>query len=123
MSERVKYESMGADTRKEETDKLREQLSLLLAENDTLKKSCRDNDIDVESINLLSDAERICIGGINALLPFFENGTMTSDDTKVFDILHKNLMAIRKYDVPKESKKTPAEINVAELLTLVGEKK
>lgn len=107
MTDKVNYGSGEAsenDIAAKEIERLREQFSQLLAENEVLKKICRDNEIEVEGVNKLSDAERICLGGIRALLPFFEKGSMTDTDSKIFDTLHKNLMAIRKYDVPKEMK-------------------
>lgn len=108
---------------KQELDNIRKELTEEIALNDALKKIIRDNKLEVPEIDILSDQERICIGGIRALLPFFEKGSMSSEDTKVFDLLHKNLMAIRNYDVAKNSKKKEIK-NPKELIKLVkGSKK
>lgn len=70
----------------------------------------------------ISVEEQICLDGISYLAKIFQRGTFVDADTKMFDVLHKNLRLIRGQYGDEDKKKTkPA--NVKELLSIVTEKK
>jgi hypothetical protein len=96
------------------------ELEIALAKANSILE---DNDLAEEPAKV-SDEEVICVSEIHKLRVASDNGILTLEDVKVLDLLVKNLLAIRGKSAPdtKESKKRGAK-SVAELLSIVGEKK
>jgi hypothetical protein len=81
-----------------------------------------DNDLSEEPAKV-SDEEVICVSEIHKLRVASDNGILTLEDVKILDLLVKNLLAIRGKSVPEEKPKKKGTKSVAELLSIVKEKK
>ena len=84
-----------------------------------------DNDL-LEEPKTLSIEELICLNEIDKLKIVSDKGCFTLEDTKIFDLLVKNLLAIRGKAPVKEDnkKKVKGPVQVADLLKIVnGDKK
>ena len=79
-----------------------------------------ENDL-LDTPKTVSKEEYICLKEIEKLKQVSDKGAFTLEDTKVFDLLVKNLLAIRgKAPVEKESKKGKrGPMPVADLLKIV----
>lgn len=106
-----------------EVERLKKKVAELEIELAKAHSILRDNDLEEETAKV-SDEEVICVSEIHKLRVASDNGILTLEDVKVLDLLVKNLLAIRGKSAPdtKESKKRGAK-SVAELLSIVGEKK
>jgi len=77
---------------------LRSEIDKLKAEVSKYKKVIVEHGIEDEVddfVAIVSPEEKICLDGIGHLAELFKNGTYDSNDTKNFDLLHKNLRLIR----------------------------
>ena len=98
---------------------LREQISELEAEIDDLRKTLRV--YGIENTEKVSDIEAICVKQLRLFREMSDSGvSLSNDDAKIVDIMHKNL----KIALGKEEKKTPKgkEYTVGELISIVEEK-
>lgn len=99
---------------------LKEENSKLKLEITQYKEILRENGL--EDSPSMSDAETICVNEICRLKELSEGPGLTFEDTKILDILHKNLLMARG----KETKpaKKDKKLSTAELLSIVdGSKK
>ena len=72
-----------------ENEKLRREL-------EALKQIIRDNDMEVESLDItMSDEEWICVDQIAKLKIVSENGMLEEKEVRMLDLLNKNLRLIR----------------------------
>lgn len=98
------------------------QIEIVREENAELLKTVNDlrKTLDIygiEEMEIMSDAESICVNQINRIKELAEKVILTPEEVKVFDILVKNLLLIRGKDVKKILKgKTHS---AAELISIV----
>jgi hypothetical protein len=106
-----------------EIERLKKRISELEIELTKARSILEENDL-ADELPTISDAEAICINEIHKLKIASDNGILTLEDVKILDILVKNLMIARGKAIPEEkgSKKKGAK-SVAELLSIVGDKK
>lgn len=98
---------------------LLERIDELKRENYSLKKELER--YGIEGFSLIEDIEYICYKTIEDLKKIAETSGLTGEDSKIFDIVHKNLrMARQDFD-----KKTPKgkELSKDQLLKIVEGKK
>lgn len=82
-----------------------------------LEKVIRDNGLDTELPNPISNEEFICLNGIETIKMLVFNQIHTKDDINMFDILYRNLNLIRGIKGSNQKKEKPK--SHAELLQLV----
>lgn len=96
---------------------LQDKIEKLEKENMELKKTLEEYGIDETSP--ITDVEYICIKSIESLKTLAENGVPLSEsDTKVLDVLHKNLRLARGQMEKKEPK--GKALSEEELLKIAG---
>ena len=95
------------------------ELEIALAKANSILE---DNDLAEEPAKV-SDEEVICVSEIHKLRVASDNGILTLEDVKVLDLLVKNLLAIRGKPVEEKKDKKKGVKTVAELLSIVSEKK
>lgn len=106
-----------------EVEKLKKRISELELELAKARSVLEENDL-AEEVSSISNEEAICVNEIAKLKLASDNGILTFDDVKILDILVKNLLAIRgKPIVEQKGNKKKGAKSVAELLSIVGEKK
>lgn len=105
-----------------EIERLKKRITELEMELAKARSVLEDNDL-VEEIPTISNEEAICISEINKLRIASVNGILTLEDVKILDLLVKNLLAIRGKSVTEEKPKKKGTKSVAELLSIVKEKK
>jgi hypothetical protein len=87
----------------------------IVKENVRLKRTLQE--YGIEEISDMTDVEIICIQEIKKLKELSEFSSLTQDDAKTLDILHKNLRMARGEIVKKEPKGNKASIS--DLLKIV----
>ena len=102
---------------------LNKRISDLESENGRLKQIIKDNDLEdeIDDVDCTSLEEKICVKGIRYIAELVESQDFDDKDVKNFDILYKNLRAIRGQS-PSTVKKGKGA-SVADLLKIVGDKK
>lgn len=105
-----------------EIEKLKKRIAELELELAKARSVLEDNDLGDE-VSSISNEEAICVNEIAKLKLASDNGILTFDDVKILDILVKNLLAIRGKAAPEIKGKKKGTKSVAELLSIVGEKK
>jgi hypothetical protein len=103
---------------------LRSEIDKLKKENKELMKVLLENDLgeEIGVEKVMSPEEEICVDGIRFLAERFKNGTFDTNDTKIFDLLHKNLkMARNEISETKSKRSKPAKIG--DLLKIVEDTK
>lgn len=107
--------------------KLRKQILDLEVENRKYKEILKENDLlDEIEDTTVNVVEVMCLSELNKLKELSDKGGLTLEDTKILDLLHKNLMLARGEVKPEKSKgkKKNEQTTVAELLSIVtGDKK
>lgn len=102
---------------------LRKEVAKLEKENKELKSIIKDNDLEEELglEKVITPEEEICILGIEQILNAVKNKVADKNDIQNYDILHRNLRAIRGF--APESKKKTKKADVKDLLKIVEGKK
>ena len=73
----------------------------------------------IEDSPTMSDAEAICVNEINRLKDLsVQSSGLTFEDTKILDILHKNLLLARGREIKPSSK--DKKLSTDELLSIVN---
>lgn len=102
---------------------LQKKVSEQKAEIEKLRQVIKENDLDdeIENIAEISDAEFICIKGLEHLKKLYDNGTFEKGDTQQVEVLVKTLRIIRgqSSDSSKKSGKVKTN-NISELFKMVG---
>lgn len=106
-----------------EIERLKKRVAELEIELTKARSILEENDL-ADELPTISDAEAICTSEIHKLKIASDNGILTLEDIKILDLLHKNLLLAKGKAVPEEkgNKKKGAK-SIAELLSIVGEKK
>jgi len=94
---------------------LREEINSLKLENMKLNKTLEE--YGITEISPITDVEYVCIKGIQDLKLLADTLGLTQDDSKILDILHKNLRMARGKLETKTLK--GAELSPAELMKIV----
>jgi hypothetical protein len=105
-----------------EIERLKKKVSELEIELTKARSILEENDL-ADELPTISDAEAICINEIHKLKIASDNGILTLEDVKILDILNKNLLLCRGKNIPEEKSKKKGAKSVAELLSIVGDKK
>jgi hypothetical protein len=106
-----------------EVERLKKKVAELEMELAKARSVLKDNDL-LEKASQVSDEEVVCVNEIHKLKIASDNGILTLEDVKVFDLLVKNLLAIRGKPFLEEKKATKRGTkSVAELLSIVDSKK
>ena len=105
-----------------EVERLKKKVAELEMELAKAHSILRDNDLEEETANI-SDAEIVCVNEIHKLKVASDHGILTLEDVKVLDLLVKNLLAIRGKPAEEKKDKKKGVKTVAELLSIVGDKK
>jgi hypothetical protein len=102
-----------------EIERLKKKITELEIELAKARAVIKDNDLD-EDVVTISDVEAICLAEINKLKIVSDKGILSLEDTKVLDLLHKNLLLARgKPAEEKKNKKRSGPKTVGELLSIV----
>jgi hypothetical protein len=104
-----------------EIQKLKKRISELEIKLAKAESIIKDNDLD-EDVSNISDVEAICLAEINKLKVISDKGILSLEDTKVLDLLHKNLLLARGKPTEEKKDKKRGAKSVAELLSIVGKK-
>jgi hypothetical protein len=108
-----------------ELERLKRELLELKTKLEKYEQILKDNDL-LESVPITSDAELICSNQISKYKKAVEAGAvLTLEETKILDLLVKNLLLARGKTVPdvKEKKnKKEDKPDVAKLLQIAGTK-
>lgn len=105
-----------------ELNSLQKKISEQKAEIEKLRQVIKENDLEeeVEGAAELSDAEFICIKGLETLKKLFENGTFDKSEVQQVEILVKTLRSIRGQSTDSGKKSKPIKTdNVQELFKMV----
>lgn len=106
-----------------EIQALQKKISQQKAEIEKLRQVIKENDLEdeIENIVEISDAEFICIKGLEHFKKLYENGTFEKGDTQQVEILAKTLRMVRGQEVSsnKKSGKTTTN-NLGELFKLAS---
>ena len=94
---------------------LKDENNRLKLELTAMRETLRDNGL--EEVPSISDAEAICINEISRLKDISMAGGLAFEDTKILDILHKNLLLCRGKEVKPSNK--DKKLSTAELLSIV----
>lgn len=105
-----------------EVERLKKKVAELELELAKARAVLKDNDLE-EEVSNISDAEAICTNEIHKLKVASDNGILTLEDIKALDLLHKNLLLARGKPVEEKKDKKRGTKSVAELLSIVSEKK
>ena len=105
-----------------EVERLKKKVAELEMELAKARSVLKDNDLEEEASSI-SDAEAICANEIHKLKVASDNGILTLEDVKTLDILHKNLLLARGKPIEDKKDKKKGVKTVAELLSIVGDKK
>jgi len=106
-----------------EIKQLKKKIADLEVELAKAQSILKENDL-LEKASQVSDEEVVCVNEIHKLRIASDNGILTLEDVKVFDLLVKNLLAIRGKPFLEEKKATKKGTkSVAELLSIVDSKK
>lgn len=102
---------------------LQKKVSEQKAEIEKLRQVIKDNDLEdeIDEVSEISDAEFICIKGLEHLKKLYESGTFEKNDTQQVETLVKTLRMIRgqSSDNSKKTGKIKTD-NVQELFKLAG---
>jgi hypothetical protein len=101
-----------------EIQKLKKRISELEIKLAKAESIIKDNDLDEEASSI-SDVEAICLAEINKLKVISDKGILSLEDTKVLDLLHKNLLLARGKPAEEKKDKKRGAKSVAELLSIV----
>lgn len=96
------------------------KLNSLKLENAKLRLLLQENGIAEDGLNSISDVEAICIDQIRKLKDIATNGMLTETDTKILDILYKNLRMARGIVVDKQTDKKAKKVSTEELFKIIG---
>jgi hypothetical protein len=103
-----------------EIESLKKQIKELQLQIGKYKALLQENEIDLEEEPLKNTVELICEVEILKLQELSNKGGLTMEDTKILDILHKNLLLARgELKTEKKDSKKGAK-SVAELLSIVS---
>lgn len=104
----------------------RKELLELKAKAERYEQILKENDL-LDSVPTTSDTEILCVKQLAKYREVVDKGIpLTMEDTKIIDLLHKNLLLARGKSVPAEDgrtkKKKEEKVDVAKLLQLAGSK-
>lgn len=96
------------------------KLNSLKLENAKLRLLLQENGIAEDGLSSISDVEAICIDQIKKLKDIATNGLLSETDTKILDILYKNLRLARGLTVEKQTDKKAKKASTEELFKIIG---
>lgn len=104
----------------------RKELLELKAKVAKYEEILKENDL-LDAVPTISDTEALCVKQLAKYREVVDKGIpLSMEDTKIIDLLHKNLLLARGKSVPAEDgrkkKKKEDTVDVAKLLQIAGSK-